>query len=109
MHDLRLIREHPEEFDAGLARRGLPPRSGEILALDREWRELETAAQESQATRNRLSREVGAAKARGEPVDEILRQIDRRKDIEAATAARAAELRGEIDGLIATLPNLPVP
>ena len=32
MHDIRLIREHPEAFDAGLARRGLEPLSAKIVA-----------------------------------------------------------------------------
>ncbi len=107
MHDLRWIRENPDAFDRGLVRRGLPARSAEILALDREWRALETAAQESQASRNRLSREIGAAKGRGEPVDELLRQVEGSK--EAATAAKAAELRKRIDELLASLPNLPAP
>jgi seryl-tRNA synthetase len=107
MHDLRWIRENPEAFDRGLERRGLPPRSAEVLALDKEWRALETEAQEAQATRNRLSREIGAAKSRGEPIDEIMRQIGIRKELEAATAARAAELRKEVDDLLAALPNLP--
>src|SRR5580765_254866 len=109
MHDLRWVRENPEEFDRGLARRGLPPCGAEVLARDKQWRELQTQAEESQATRNRLSREVGNAKKRGEPVDELLGQIDRRKDIEAATAARATELRRELDDLLASLPNLPAP
>jgi seryl-tRNA synthetase len=109
MHDLRSIREHPDEFDRGLARRGLPPRAAEVLALDRDWRALETQAQEAQAARNRLSREVGAARARGEPVDAVLRQIQEQKDSEAATAAKAAGLRREIEDLLAGLPNLPAP
>ena len=107
MHDLRWIRDHPDEFDHGLARRGLPPRAKEVLALDRDWRTLETEAQEAQATRNRLSREIGALKSRGEPIEDVLQQIEGRKRAEAATAARAAELRKEIDDLLATLPNLP--
>ncbi|HKS88350.1 MAG TPA: serine--tRNA ligase [Stellaceae bacterium] len=109
MHDLRWIRENPEEFDRGLARRFLAPCAAEVLALDREWRALETAAQEAQAARNRLSREVGAAKKRGEPIDEILSQIAGRKESEAASAARAAALRKELDDLLAGLPNLPAP
>ncbi len=109
MHDLRWIRENPEEFDRGVIRRGLAPRADEVLALDREWRALQTAAEEAQATRNRLSREVGGAKARGEPVDELLSQIARGKDTEAADAAKAAELRTQIDDLLASLPNLPAP
>src|SRR6516165_874733 len=104
MHDLRWVRDNPDAFDRGLERRGLPPRAQDVLALDKEWRALETEAQEAQATRNRLSREIGALKSRGEPIDEILQQIERRKDVETATAARAAELRKEIDDLVATFP-----
>jgi seryl-tRNA synthetase len=107
MHDLRWIRENPDAFDRGLLRRGLPERAEEVLAVDRQWRALETEAQESQATRNRLSREIGAAKSRGEPIDELLRQVEGRKETEAATAAKAAELRQQIDALLASLPNLP--
>src|SRR5438552_6207947 len=107
MHDLRWIRENPDAFDRGLMRRGLPACAAEILAIDREWRALETQAQESQATRNRLSREIGAAKSLGEPIDELLQQVEGRKQAEAATAAQAAELRQQIDELVAILPNLP--
>ncbi len=107
MHDLRWIRENPEEFDTGLARRGLARAAEGVLRLDSQWRALETEAQESQATRNRMSREVGAMKKRGEPVDEVMRQIQYGKDSEAATAARAAELRRQLDELLASLPNLP--
>jgi seryl-tRNA synthetase len=107
MHDLRWIRENPEEFDRGLARRGLPPKSVEVLALDREWRALQTAAEGAQAVRNRLSREVGIAKKRGEPADALLAEIAQSKEAEAATASRAAELRRQLDDLLAALPNLP--
>ena len=62
MHDLRWIRENPDAFDRGLERRGLPPCAEQVLALDREWRALQTAAEETRAMRNRLSREIGAAK-----------------------------------------------
>ena len=107
MHDLRWIREHPEEFDRGLVRRGLPARAEEILALDRAWRAAETSAQEAQARRNRIAREIGAAKKRGEDVERLLRQSLADKDFETAAAGEAAALRASIDGLLAELPNLP--
>src|SRR6516162_7413281 len=107
MHDLRWIREHPEEFDRGLTRRGLPPCAEQILALDRSWRAAETRAQEAQARRNRLAREIGAAKQRGESVEALLRQNTEDRDAEAAAAAESARLRREIDGTLAGLPNLP--
>jgi seryl-tRNA synthetase len=107
MHDLRWIRENPEDFDRGLARRGLPARAAEILTIDREWRALQTAAEEAQAVRNRLSREVGAAKKRGESADALLAEITRRREVENASLSHAAELRRQLDDLLAMLPNLP--
>src|SRR5437763_11428060 len=107
MHDLRWIRENPDAFDRGLARRGLPPCAEQVLALDKEWRAFETAAQEAQAARNRLSREIGGAKSRGEPIDALLRQVEGSKEAEATTVAKTAELRQQIDALLASLPNLP--
>ena len=107
MHDLRWVREHPEEFDRGLTRRGLPSCAEQILALDRSWRAAETRAQEVQARRNRLAREIGAAKQRGESVEALLRQNTEDRDAEAAAAAESARLRREIDDTLAGLPNLP--
>jgi seryl-tRNA synthetase len=107
MHDLRWLRDHPEEFDRGLTRRGLPPRAEEILELDRSWRAAETRAQEAQARRNRNAREIGAAKQRGEDVEPLLRQSAADRQVEAETAAEAARRRTEIDEILAGLPNLP--
>jgi seryl-tRNA synthetase len=40
MHDIRLIRENPESFDAALARRGLEPLASGLIVLDEERRAL---------------------------------------------------------------------
>ncbi|MGH7090918.1 MAG: serine--tRNA ligase, partial [Stellaceae bacterium] len=61
MHELRFIRENPEEFDRGLIRRGLEPRTAEILELDRSWRAATTRAQEAQAKRNQIARAIAMA------------------------------------------------
>ena len=107
MHDLRWVRDHPEELDRGLIRRGLPPRAKGILALDHDWRAAETRAQEAQARRNRVSREIGAAKQRGEDAEPLLRQSLMDREAETEAAAEAARLRTEIDEILAELPNLP--
>jgi len=107
MHDIRWLREHQAEFDRGLARRGLPPRGEEVLALDRDWRAAETRAQEVLARRNRVSREIGAAKRRGEDIEPLLRQVEEDKGAEAEAAAEGARLRAKIDEILAGLPNLP--
>ena len=107
MHDLRWIREHPEEFDRGLTRRALSKHAEEILALDRSWRAAETRAQEAQAQRNRLSREIGSAKSRGLDVQVLVDSQRATREAEANEAAEASGLRKEIDEILASLPNLP--
>jgi seryl-tRNA synthetase len=106
MHDLRWIRDHPAEFDRGLARRGLPPRGEEILALDRSWRAVETRVQEARANRNRLSREIGVFKAQGIDAESLIKLIPVRATEEEVAVREAARLRAEIDGMLAGLPNL---
>ena len=64
MHDLKFIRDHPEQFDAGLTSRGLAPMSHEVLRLDAQRRAFVTGLQELQKARNDASKQIGAAKAR---------------------------------------------
>ena len=107
MLDLKWIRDNPEEYERGLARRGLAGAAGEVVALDRQWREAQTEAEQLQAERNRLAREIGAAKAQGRDAGEILTRVAQSKDRQAALEARAAALKAELDRLLAALPNLP--
>ena len=107
MHDLRAIRDDPAAFDAALKRRGLPPESEDILAIDSAWRAAETNVQEAQAIRNRLSRDIGAAKKAGEDATDAINMLAASKQLELDEAATAARLRKELDELLAALPNLP--
>ena len=63
MHDIRSIRDNPELFDAGLARRGVEPVAAALLALDADKRGVSTRMQEAQNRRNEASKAIGAAKA----------------------------------------------
>jgi seryl-tRNA synthetase len=107
MHDIKLIRDNPSAFDAGLARRSHPPAAERLLALDAERREAVTAAQTIQAERNKLSKEIGQRKAKGEDAGDILAAVARSKDEQAAAEARVAAKGQELDSLLATIPNLP--
>src|ERR1700733_759671 len=107
MLDLRWIREHPDAFDRGLVRRGLAPQSPAILDLDRQWRASQTRAEQLQAERNRIAREIGAAKAKGGDAGALLRQAGEHKDEQTACEAAAQRLREAIDAELAAIPNLP--
>jgi len=110
MHDIRTIRETPAAFDAALARRGLPPASPEILALDADRRARILAAETATAEQNRASKEVGAAKARGDEAEfERLRALVAEKKAEIAKlTAEAAEEDARLRDMLMRIPNLPL-
>src|SRR6266851_10159614 len=100
MFDLKWIRENPEAFDSGLARRGMLPQSPDVLALDKAWREAQTEAERLQAERNRLSKEIGAAKAKGLDASEILTQVAASKERQAVMETEAAERLRAVEALL---------
>ncbi|HUB96751.1 MAG TPA: serine--tRNA ligase [Stellaceae bacterium] len=107
MLDIRWIRENPDAFDRGLARRGLVPHAASVLELDRAWRSAQTRAEQLQAERNRIAKEIGAAKAKGGDAGELMRRVAQSKDEEARLETEAARLRGAVDAALAPIPNLP--
>jgi seryl-tRNA synthetase len=109
MLDLKWIRDNPEDYERGLARRGLAGAAAEVVALDQQWREAQTEAEQLQAERNKLAKEIGAAKAQGRDAGDILRRVADSKDRQAALEARAGTLKAELDRMLAALPNLPAP
>ena len=110
MHDIRLIRENPEAFDAMLARRALSPMSAEILGIDADRRAKITAAENALADRNAASKLVGQAKANGdEPEFERLRAlVTAKKDEIARLEAEAAVEDQRLNDLMLTIPNAPL-
>ena len=110
MHDIRAIRENPAAFDAALGRRNLAPLSPEILALDEARRAAIRAAETAQAAQNAASKEVGAAKARGDDAEfERLRALVAEKKAEvAAMTAEAGAKDTELRDMLLGIPNLPL-
>jgi seryl-tRNA synthetase len=109
MHDIRQIRETPAAFDAALSKRGLSGMSGEILAIDEARRAKIQAAEEALAARNAASKQVGAAKGRGDDAEfQRLRALVADKKAEIAGLeddAKAQDAR--LSDLLMTIPNLP--
>ena len=110
MHDIRAIRENPQAFDAALARRGLAPLSADLLALDEGRRARILAAETAQAEQNRASKEVGAAKARGDTAEfETLRALVAEKKAEVARLnAEAGEQDTRLRDALAMVHNTPL-
>lgn len=108
MHDIRSIRDDPEAFDRGLARRGLAPLSAELLALDERRRALITEAQAVQARRNEASKAIGAAKARRDDPTDLMAEVAALKERMPQIDAEEKAVGEQLNGVLATIPNLPL-
>jgi seryl-tRNA synthetase len=111
MHDIRAIRDDPQGFDAGLARRGLAARSAELLALDDKRRAAIAELQKAQERRNAASKEIGQAAARKDAATagalkaEVAAIKQAMPELEAAEKAAQAALDAEL----MAIPNIPGP
>ena len=110
MHDIKFIRENPAQFDAGLAKRGLPAQSGDLLALDEARRARLTELQVLQSRRNDVAKAIGAAmredKAKAETLKVEAAEI--KEQITALEAATSDEANDELRDALSRIPNLPV-
>ncbi len=108
MFDIKWIRDNPDAFDAGLARRGLDPMAARAIEIDAKRRACQTELQEVQARRNDASKAIGAAKGKGDDAgaDALIKEVadlkERTKTLEDEERATIAEL----DAFLGAIPNL---
>ncbi len=110
MFDLKLIRDNPDDFDAGLAKRGLAPLAGHILEKDKARREHVTRLQEAQARRNDVSKLIGAAKASGdeEKATALIGEVAELKAFVQSGEEQERVFDEELNAFLAEIPNLPL-
>ncbi len=111
MHDIRKIRENPQDFDAALARRGAAPAAGPILALDTARRAVATKMQDVQNHRNEASKAIGAAMGRGDSAgaEALKTDVAELKHVLPGLEQEDRELTAAMQDALASLPNLPDP
>jgi len=109
MLDIRLIREKPDFVRERLATRGgdEAARIDELLKVDAERRKAETELQLLQSERNRLSKEIGARKSRGEATRELEGEVRKLGDAIVDLNQRTAGSDEQQRNLLLEIPNLP--
>jgi len=109
MHDIRLIREDADAFDAAMARRGVAPVAASILALDSERRGVATRMQEAQARRNDASKAIGAAMGQGDKdaAEALKAEVAALKSELPALEEKERELTAALNAALAAYPNRP--
>ena len=78
--------------------RGLTLDAARCEALERERKDIQTRTQEMQAKRNALSKQIGAAKGRGEDASALLAEV-------VGIGDETKRLEGELDRVQAGLRN----
>jgi seryl-tRNA synthetase len=109
MLDIRLIREKPDFVRERLATRGGGDEAkiDEVLRVDAERRKVETALQQLNADRKRLSKEIGGKKSRSEATDELQERVRQIGEQIVDLNARATAAEEEQNNLLLQIANVP--
>ena len=107
MHDIRFIRENPEQFDELLKNRGLSPIADRIMQLDKQHRQILTDLQTYQSQRNTIAKAFGDAKRNGEPTDSIALESEKIKQHINVLEETSRLEEQKLHDVLAGIPNLP--
>ncbi len=111
MLDMKWIRDNPDQLDDGLEKRGADPVAKQLIALDDKRREHIALVQDWQEERNKLSKEIGIAKSKGDETRaaKLMEQVSRvSSDVIDAGAKVSKKLEAELAGALAVVPNMPL-
>lgn len=108
MLDPTLLRQNPAELAARLRQtRGYELDASALEALESERKQIQVRTQELQNLRNTRSKAIGQAKAKGEDVGALMAEVAGFGDELKASEVRLETIRGEIEAIALTMPNLP--
>ncbi|MGH8082801.1 MAG: serine--tRNA ligase [Lysobacter sp.] len=108
MLDPNLLRQQPAELAARLhATRGYVLDPAVLASLESERKMVQVRTQELQASRNKLSAEIGKRKSKGEDVSDVMAQVSSMGDEQKLGEARLDAIKTEIEAIALGIPNLP--
>jgi len=107
MLDPQLLRRDLDAIAARLADRGYTLDTERFRGLEAERKAAQIRAEELQARRNTLSRQIGGMKGRGEDTSALMAEVAGIADAMKQGADRLEALQAELQGLLMGIPNLP--
>lgn len=107
MLDPKLIRQDINAVAERLKHRGLTLNVAQLIALEEQRKQLQTAIQELQNARNTHAKTVGQAKAKGENVDHLFEEVKELGNKLKTSEEEFARVQDELNQILAMLPNLP--
>ena len=107
MLDPQLLRNDPEAVRTALGRRGFVLDLATLSRLEGARKALQTATEGLQAERNRRSKSIGEARARGEDIEAVRADVARLGDEMKVQHAALERVQEELEAFALGLPNLP--
>ena len=107
MLDIQLLRNNPGEVAKRLATRGFAFDVAAFQQFEAERKDIQTRTQELQAKRNAASKQIGAAKAKGEDASAPMREVAGIGDELASLEQRLAQVQERLRDMVMVMPNLP--
>jgi seryl-tRNA synthetase len=105
MLDPKLLRTDPQSVAANLARRGFKLDVDALNALEESRKKWQVRADELRNERNVHAKTVGKAKAQGQDIAPLLKQVESLGAELAAAEAELAKVQSELDQILLGLPN----
>jgi len=106
MLDAKLFRTDLESLAKELGRRGYELDTKAVEGLEARRRDLQIKTQELQSERNSRSKDIGAAKAKGEDIEPLLAQVNDLGEELKRCEQDLAELQGNVRDISLAVPNL---
>ncbi|MBI1175504.1 MAG: serine--tRNA ligase [Sideroxydans sp.] len=107
MLDIQALRNNLSEVADRLATRGYMLDTTRFEQLEGERKSIQVRTQELQAKRNATSKQIGAAKARGEDVSAIMAEVANLGDELRQLETKLEQVQQELNGFLAVIPNMP--
>lgn len=107
MLDPKLIRGNLEEVATGLAKRGFQLDVELLRALEEERKAIQIKTENLQSERNSRSKNIGKAKAAGEDIAPLLKEVDQLKQDLASAEAELHQVQHKLDDYLSGVPNIP--
>jgi len=107
MLDIQLLRSDLQSVARRLADRGVTLDVAAFDRLEAERKSVQTQAQELQAKRNQLSKQIGQAKGRGEDAAALMAEVNAQADKLKALEQQLDVIQGRLNEFLGVIPNIP--
>jgi seryl-tRNA synthetase len=108
MIDIQLLRKSPDEVAQRINSRAAGSfDAGQFQRFEKARKDLQTAVEQAQASRNRIAKDIGQAKAKGHDVSELLKDGEKLKGLLEQSEAQLGELQAGFEDFLRRIPNIP--